>query len=589
MNNNGIQLIDTDDISSLIDTDDLPPSIEWQDVEPSEWQEIKQSRLKMDLQSGVAWQPAAQSHRAPMKPSAEDMQREVLMEVASWFLCAEKKFIKVNAPETRLGKEDVSKVAKPMMVAHYKGSEFAKIVQKHAGTIIDTCLGEEPMDPRLAFGVWSGKTYAAPGNTSPRLYRNFLWDLNSWSQPVYRKHHEPSDYGALQPFLDFAIPDKDQQTILLDWIAWSLQNEALKPTWAILLFSEEKGTGKSTIGVVLEALFGAANTAKIDGVDKLVATHNDRVLDKKLIVAEEVHISSRSKTGNALKDLITADRTTVNPKYQATKTIPLKACYLFTTNHKPLWLEGGERRYYIIEMNHEGHAQGPKSDEFSDLVGDVYAQINNQKSLSALYAALMSRAVSEKFNSKSMRFDDNATPIMRELQAQSGNEGDETLESILAEYSVSIIPSSDFKELVRYMNARNDNAVRNALRRLGWEDTRERLSGRQQRVWSKIGILIDHGRIQSVDLAETLVGAVENGFVWFPVEYYIETTWAALRDKKLKPKFKADEKTLAFDDNNNGENGPFLDSTSNLSYETWPNDSGMLASQYKKFLKHDGT
>ena len=99
MANNDIPLIDTDDISSLIDTDDFPPSIEWQDVEPSEWQEIKQSRLEMDLQSGVAWQPAAQSHRAPMKPSADDRYREVLMEVASWFLCAEKKFIKVNAPE----------------------------------------------------------------------------------------------------------------------------------------------------------------------------------------------------------------------------------------------------------------------------------------------------------------------------------------------------------------------------------------------------------------------------------------------------------------------------------------------------------
>lgn len=374
----------------------------------------------------------------------------------------------------------------------------------------------------------------------------------------------------------------------MDWTAWSLQNEASKPTWAILLFSEEKGTGKSTIGVVLEALFGAANTAKIDGVDKLVATHNDRVLDKKLIVAEEVHISSRSKTGNALKDLITSDRTTVNPKYQATKTIPLKACYLFTTNHKPLWLEGGERRYYIIEMSHEGHAQGPKSDEFSDLVRDVYDQISNPKRLSALYAALMARTVSEKFSPKSMRFDDNATPIMRELQAQSGNEGDETLESILAEYSVSIIPSSDFKELVRYLNATNDNALRNALSRLGWEDTRQRFAGKQQRVWSKKRILIDEGRIQSVELAETLVGAVKNGFVWFPIEYYVEATWAALRDNKLKPKFMSREKTSAFDDNN-GENGPFLDSTSHLRYETWRNDTDMLASQHKKFLKHDET
>jgi len=116
MTNNDIPLIDTDDISSLIDTDDLPPSIEWQDVGQSAWQEIEQSRLEKDLQSGVAWQPAALGHRAPIKPSAEDRKREVLMEVASWFLSAEKKFIKVDDPEMRLGIEDVAKVAKPMML-----------------------------------------------------------------------------------------------------------------------------------------------------------------------------------------------------------------------------------------------------------------------------------------------------------------------------------------------------------------------------------------------------------------------------------------------------------------------------------------
>lgn len=571
------RLIETDDLSPPIDLEDLPP--------PTKWQELMQERLEMDLLSGVAWQPSVSASRAPIKPTAEDKKREVLMEVASWFLTAEQKYIKIDAPESRLSMLDVSKVAKPMMVEHYAGTDFAPIVKKNAGSIVSTCLESEPIDPRLAFGVWSGKIYPAPGNPSRRLYRNYLWDLNSWSEPAYRQQRESGDYGALQPFLDFAIPDKGQQTILLDWIAWSLQHEASKPTWAILLFSEEKGTGKSTLGVVLEALFGAANTAKIDGVDKLVATHNDRVLDKKLIVAEEVHISSHSKTGNALKDLITSDRTTVNPKYQAMKTIPLKACYLFTTNHKPLWLEGGERRYYIIEMNHDGHAQGPKSDEFAELVGDVYAQISNPRRLAALYAALMSRKISADFNPKSMRFDANATPIMRELQAQSGNEGDETLEAVLAKYCVSIIPSSDFKELVKYLNARNDNAVRNALVRLGWENTRLRWAGRQQRVWAKKGLMVENGRVHSTDLAERLDGAVENGFVWFPLEYFVETTWKELRDTKLKVKYRNDQDTQPFLDLNTGENGPFLDSTSEARYLTWRNDNDMLAGR-SKFLKH---
>ncbi|MEY8120828.1 primase-helicase family protein [Falsihalocynthiibacter sp. BN13B15] len=554
----------------------------------TEWQEVVMNRLETDLQSGVAWQVSATDKIAPRKPASEDLQKEVLMEVASWFLTADQKYIMVDKPDTRINSKDVAKIAKPKMVAHFHGLKpLAETARKKADDIITACVDGTPEDPRLSFGVWSGMTYAAPGNTSPRLYRNYMWDLNSWSEPSYRKIEGAigGDYGALQPFLDFAIPDKDQQRMLLDWIAWSLKNEASKPSWAILLFSEEKGTGKSTIGVVLEALFGAANTAKIDGVDKLVATHNDRVLDKKLIVAEEVHISSQSKNGNAIKDLITGSGTTVNPKYQPTKTIPLKACFLFTTNHKPLWLEGGERRYYIIEMDHDGHAQGPRSDEFTVLVGDVFSQINNPKKLAALYTALKQRELSPNFDSKNMRFDENATPIMRELQEQSGRESDETLEAILAEHCVSIIPSSDFKDLVKYLNVRADNTARNALIRLGYESTRLRWGKGQQRAWVKKGLMVENGRIKSTDLAGKLDDAVDNGFEWFPLNYFMKATWDRLRDTKLKVKFNRDSETDATDGYSDGAEGPFLDSKSDNRYQTWLNDRDIREGNEQKFMK----
>lgn len=563
----------------LGDEDDLPHL--------ETWQEIALARAEKDVQSGVAWHPSvlASSSSAPKKPTNQARLDEVRMEVASWFLTVDNKYIKVDDPEARLGMNDIARVAKQMMFAHYVDTPFAKQAdEKNAGKVVYACMMAEPVDPRMAFGIWSGKTYPAPGNPSRRLFRNDLWDLNSWSRPPYRLHRADASYGALKPFLDFAIPDEKQQSLLLDWIAWSLQNEASKPNWAILLFSEEKGTGKSTIGVVCEALFGAANTAKIDGVDKLVATHNDRVLDKKLIIAEEVHISSNSDTGNKLKDLITSDRTTVNPKYLPMKTIPLKACYLFTTNHKPLWMEGGERRYYIIEMSHDGHAQGPRSDEFTQLVGAVMEQVNDPEQLSALYEALMRRRISPEFDPKSMKFGTNATPIMRELQALSGNEGDEVLEALLAEFNVAIIPSADFRPLVKYMNARSDTALRNALVRLGWEDHRLRLDGKQQRVWRKKGLMIEDKRVCSPDLAEKLEGAVENGFVWFPLGAYIEATWRALLAAKLDRHLTVDLDQRI--DARSEDLGPFLDSsTITASYHAWKTGGGTRPARATKFLR----
>ncbi|MCA0849208.1 primase-helicase family protein [Salipiger thiooxidans] len=564
--------------TGLGDEDDLP--------QLSAWQQIALDRQIIDMQSGVAWHEATSSPQTTKKkPTAQNRRDEIRMEVASWFLTLDNKFIKVKNPETRLGAGDITRVVKQMMFARYAGTPFAKEVEeKKAGEIAYACIFGEPTDPRMAFGVWSGKAYPAPGNPSRRLYRDALWDINSWSRPEYRQNRQEPDLGAFKPFLDFAIPDQKQQALLLDWIAWSLQHEAAKPKWAILLFSEEKGTGKSTIGVVLEALFGAANTAKLDGVDKLVAKHADRVLDKKLIIAEEVHISSHSTTGNMLKDLITSDRTTVEPKYQPTKTIPLKACFLFTTNHKPLWLEGGERRYYIIQMSHDGHAQGPKSEQFTGLVGDVMEQIEDPDGLAALYAALMEHTISPSFDPKSMKFQENATPIMRELQAASGNEADETLEALLAEYNVSIIPSADFKALAKYLNVRSDNTLRNALVRLGWEDERLRWNKKQQRVWKRKDLLIENGRVHSMDLAETLEDAVANDFVWFPLSSFLDKTWKALLHAKLDHRLARDD-VGTFSGVQSEDPGPFLDSSTTASYRDWQAASGIAQSTGGRFLR----
>jgi hypothetical protein len=277
----------------------------------------------------------------------------------------------------------------PQMIAEYY--ENNPTIMKKAGSIANAALQGTSPDPRMTFGIYSGKSYPLPGNSAKRLYRDGLWDINLWQEPSYRRLTATQLFSeqhcAFQDMLTFAIPDETQRNHLLDWISWCLQNEAQKPTWSILLYSEEKGTGKSTIGEVLEALLGADNSTAVNGIRSLTQRFAADVLSKKLIVAEEVHISSFSDEGNALKDVITNDRVTVEPKYQASVTIPQKSCFLFTTNHRPLWLEGGERRYYVIEVSHDGSALGPKSEDFSTLVGQVKAEIADPQKLRYLCAA----------------------------------------------------------------------------------------------------------------------------------------------------------------------------------------------------------
>lgn len=540
--------------------------------DPNKWQAYELALAELDAASGVCWHPATrQKMPTARKPITEQRLIAIRQEVSSWFVQLDGKFISVANKDTRFGLGEIEKLLPQMLADRFPDDEM---VERNASKLTYAAIYGSGPDPRASFGVYSGKAYPAPGNPSPRLYRQGAWDVNTWVRPAYRALKASAD--ALQKacsfnaMLEFAIPDVAQRTMLLDWIAWNLQNEGSKPNWAIMLYSEGKGTGKSTIAKVLTALFGLENTASTNGIKPLTQRFAADTLDRKLVVAEEVHISSHSAEGNALKDLITNTVISVERKYQPIVTIPQTSCFLFMTNHKPLWLEGGERRYYIICMDHEGHAQGNRNDEFYGLAGTVNEQVKNPQYVRDLYERFMTRELSATFDPKNMRFNENATPIMRELQANSGNEGERVLAAILAEHHCAIIPSEDFPDLVAYLRVRNANSLRNMLAKLDWEARRIRFGGFQYRVWCKKDLQIENGRVKHDDLANTYhPSAADSGYAWFDLAFYVNTTWKRMRQNRLvKAHRNGGEDFAALSvsdlDNSEGKYGPFRNSTTHL-------------------------
>ncbi len=540
--------------------------------EPNSWQRQIQALEELDCASGVCWHLGSEQKRpTPLNPSKEQYLRIVLREISSWFMQMENKFIPCAQKDCRLGKAELEKLLPQMLAERFPDDEY---LRDNAGKLTLAAMYGTGSDPRMSFGVYSGKAYPQPGNTSTRLFRNGMWDINTWRSPDYRALWPSTcaqmSTASFEDMLQFAIPEQRQRDMLLDWIAWNLQNEGSKPSWAIMLYSETKGTGKSTIAKVLSALFGEENTALSNGIKPLVQRFAADHLDRKLIVAEEVHISSNSAEGNALKDLITNTSVSVERKYQPVVTIPQHSCFVFMTNHKPLWLEGGERRYYIINMDHNGHSQGEKNEEFYNLAAELNISIANKQFVRGLYERLMTRELSPQFDAKNMRFNDNATPIMRELQAISGNEGEQVLQALFDEYHVSLIPSEDFPEFVTYLKLRNANSLRNMLSKLGWEARRYRFAGAQHRVWCHKSLKVENGRVSYLELANKYhKRAAENGFIWFDIEFYVNKTWKNLhQDRLVRGNHKNNEEYSASIgspwDNSEGYHGPFKSSTSHL-------------------------
>ena len=212
------------------------------------------------------------------------------------------------------------------------------------------------------------------------------------------------------------------------------------------------------------------------------------------------------------------------------------------------------------------------NDTFVKLVQSVKAQINEPQALCDLYRRLIERQQSANFDPMNMRFTENATLIMQELQASSVNESDKVLEELLQQYMVSVIPSEDIAELSGYLRTRSVTALRTVQSGLGWEAARIRFGGEQHRAWCKNGTAIENGRVNNEELAREYgkrSDQSEDTYAWFDLGFFIHETWYKLRTERLKSvynNFKGDYSAVTdgFANNANGEYGPFKDSKSHL-------------------------
>ena len=166
-------------------------------------------------------------------------------------------------------------------------------------------------------------------------------------------------------------------------------------------------------------LFGEANTATENNINKLVTRFNAPILEKKLVVCEELYLPPGSDKANAIKTFITEKETVAEHKYQSAQQVEQVCSFIFITNHKPIWLEEGDRRFYVIEVKHDGHRLGPRGSEYAQEVGELINSLADPNQLAALYQALIKHPVPESFDPHSLDILEHSTNIMTELRESS--------------------------------------------------------------------------------------------------------------------------------------------------------------------------
>jgi hypothetical protein len=437
---------------------------------------------------------------SPTAPFQNDVVSELATLISSWFVRKDQKYFDAASPEQAFSKSDIERVSLNRLSHRFERDQLAAESLRDA---FRRAIDDRHSIRAQSIPVWSGELVCRPGDNSRMIWRDGFVDLNTWHSPSYRSlatKVEPS-LGVASEFFSWIMPNEVERRVFLDWLSWCLQHENDKPTWAPFFYSKTKGSGKSTLCELVSVLFGRKNTVVQNNLDKLVARFNMPVLLSKLVISEELKLKADSSQGNTLKTYITESVTVAERKGREAVRVEQACCFLFTTNHLPLWIEPDDRRYYVIDVGHQGHASGPMSKDFRAVVARLKQFIENEELVAALYRALMEWKQTPEFDAKSLNVETCSTEIMRRIHSASRQTTIDQMEELLNDLGQNAIPEAGVASLVREKLKSNVNSTKHIMSELGWSKTSVKWGGADyvRALWVRPGYSVEGGRLRGED------------------------------------------------------------------------------------------
>lgn len=440
------------------------------------------------------------ANRAIAQPTDEGLAERLIRHLATNYVRRENRFYHIDRPAEALSQNDLQRSFLFRAQALNNGQAVPTKTMKE---VFDTAIVQMNPNPFRSIPVWTGGVVPYPGNPERRIQlESGQVVLNSWKEPAYRRQGFIDPWGG--PFaalFRLMFQREAERTRVLDWLAWCLQNESKKPNWAIMLYSQAKGTGKSTLCNIAMRLFGEENTARQNNLEKVAGKFNGPMLNSKLIISEEVELRPGSDAGNKLKTLITEATTTTEHKGRDVERIRLHSCFLLTSNHLPSWIETGERRFYVVDVDHEGHASGPNSEGFTMIVRAVEKALQDDEKVAAFYSFLMRRELAPDFDAMTLNTSLHGTELMRRLQANQVPATTQQLAEYLGREGTVAITEQDLRVYVSKEMRLSANSIQYMMTYLGWVRYQAKFGGKDynRAIWVKSPYALDRGQIVGPD------------------------------------------------------------------------------------------
>ncbi|MCG9632269.1 DUF5906 domain-containing protein [Vibrio sp. Isolate30] len=303
----------------------------------------------------------------------------------------------------------------------YKGNVSYEFTQEHQkrgfyANLNFTYMAEDKIKKANCFDLWmkdiDRKTYhGVVFDPSNRAGGRFL---NMWSGFAVDAVEGDDKLDRIMWHLLHIICNGDNEHFkyLLAWMAHIVQKPEKKSGVCVVLKSEARGTGKSTVSILLEKLLGQHAMRVQDG-KHLLGAFNSHLANKLFVTIEEAFWSGSAKDAGKLRTLITESTVTIEAKGKDAIEVDSYHRFMMCTNND--WAvpqTQDERRFFVLEVSEE-----KKQDK--QYFSELYQDIESGEVMGQLFNFLKTYDIEPYNLSKAPKTDATQQQIMESLPSEA--------------------------------------------------------------------------------------------------------------------------------------------------------------------------
>jgi hypothetical protein len=155
------------------------------------------------------------------------------------------------------------------------------------------------------------------------------------------------------------------------------------------------------------------------------------------------------------------------------------------------------RANYIVNVDHDGYARGPRAAKFAALVQRLEEWAADPANVARFYTALMARVLPADFSAKTLNVEVHGTDIMRQVFGNGRATILDQLEELLDGRGQYAVPESDVVKIVTGELKGNINSTKHLMSDLGWIKQALKWGGvnHKRQLWVRPGYSVQNGKI----------------------------------------------------------------------------------------------